>query len=642
MRRRGSKRTEGRALPLLYVRRGLSVEFGASVSGFAGILHMDGSPVDRPLLERLTEFQKFRGSDAQNNWVDGSVGFGHTLLRISPESEHERQPLSLDGKTWIVADCRVDARPELIAELASSGHHDIVRAPDAELVLRAYTVWRDHCVDHLLGDYAFAIWDSTHRRLFCARDQMGVKPFYYAYVDSRLIFSNTLDCIRQHPAVSEDLNDLAIADFLLFDMIQEPGATSFKDIQRLQPAHTLTVEAENVLIRRYWTLPVSDAIHYARDSDSVEHFQELMDTAVADRLRASAAGVMMSGGLDSATVAVSAQRILSRDASLPGLCAYTEVFDSLIPHEERHYAGLVAEALKIPIQFRINDDLGACQSRGCADAHFPEPVHSPWSESGLSLLREMATTRRVALTGFGGDPTLSSLLTVHFLKLIKERNFGRLLADAARYLSAEGRFSRLYMRTRWRRWFPSKNVVAHYPKWLNPDFEKRLSLRQRWEMVNRALAPAGGVRPVASEGTLSSLWPALFEEYDSGATRVPLEVRHPFFDLRLVSFLLALPALPWCSDKELLREASRGILPDAVRLRRKSPLLAEPLIALLQRSESQWLDSFNPCADLAQFVLRNRIPKVLGETKAWSAWTNLRPLSLNLWLRSKASSGITN
>jgi asparagine synthase (glutamine-hydrolysing) len=612
------------------------------VSGFAGILHMDGSLVDRPLLERLTEFQKFRGSDAQNNWVDGSVGFGHTLLRISPESEFERQPLSLDGKTWIVADCRVDARPELIAELAKSGHHDIARAPDAELVLRAYTVWRDDCVDHLLGDYAFAIWDGTHRRLFCARDQMGVKPFYYAHVKSRLIISNTLDCIRQHPAVSDDLNDLAIADFLLFDLIQEPGATSFKDIQRLPPAHTLTVAGENVSIRRYWTLPVSEPLHHQRDSDCVEQFQELMDTAVADRLRTNGAGVMMSGGLDSAMVAASARKILVRDRNLTDLCAYTEVFDRLIPDEERRYAGMVAEALRIPIQFQSTDEAEACKCLDYRQPYFPEPVHSPWSDRGFSLLREMANTRRVALTGFGGDPTLSSLLSVHFLQLLKGRSFGRFMVDLARYLSAEGRFSRLYIRTRWRRWFSPKNAVPHYPDWLNPDLEKRLGLRERWQTLNHVPAPSSGVRPVALEAMLSASWPALFEEYDSGVTRVVVEVRHPFFDLRVVSFLLALPALPWCSDKELLRQALRGALPDAVRLRRKSPLSADPLVALLRRPESEWLDSFNPCADLAPFVQRNRIPKVHGENNTWNAWINLRPLNLNFWLRSQCPSGITN
>jgi asparagine synthase (glutamine-hydrolysing) len=130
------------------------------------------------------------------------------------------------------------------------------------------------------------------------------------------------------------------------------------------------------------------------------------------------------------------------------------------------------------------------------------------------------------------------------------------------------------------------------------------------------------------------LWPNLFEGYDSGVTRVSVEVRHPFFDLRLVDFLLALPVLPWCSDKELLREAARGILPDAVRLRRKSPLLADPLIALLQRPESAWVDSFEAVPELGQFVERSLIPKVFGEKDVWTAWIHLRPLSLNFWLRS--------
>jgi len=170
--------------------------------------------------------------------------------------------------------------------------------------------------------------------------------------------------------VSGDLNDLAIADFLLFDAIQEPGATSFRDIQRLPPATRSLLLEKNALTRRYWTLPESEPIHHVRESDCVEQFRELLDTAVADRLRTSCAGVMMSGGLDSATVAASAQKIFLRDGKLRGLCAYTEVFDQLIPHEERHYAGLVAAALKIPIQFQIIDDSVALQIFGASQCSF--------------------------------------------------------------------------------------------------------------------------------------------------------------------------------------------------------------------------------------------------------------------------------
>jgi len=609
------------------------------VSGFAGILCIDGTVVDRELLQRLTDFQKFRGPDAQHMWMDGQVGFGHTLLKTGPDSQGEHQPFRL-GDVCIVADCRVDARLALIAELQARGHQGMAEAADAELILRAYSVWGNDCVQHLLGDFAFAIWDGQRRSLFCARDQMGVKPFYFAHLGSAIIFSNTLDCIRLHPAVSATLNDLAIADFLLFDNIQEPGATSFRDIQRLPPAHTLTYMGGKVSTRRYWSLSVSSPIRHPRQSECIEQFRELLDTAVADRLRTDGAGVMMSGGLDSATVAASAQRIFARHENIRGLCAYTEVFDNLIPHEERHYAGLVAEALKIPIEFQISDDFGVCKYPDHTCAPYPEPVHSPWSEWGLSSLRQAAKTRRIALTGFGGDPTLSSLLTFHFLQLVKEGHFARVFVDAARYLAVESRLSRLYLGTRLRRWFPSRTTVPQYPGWLNPDLEERLCLRQRWESLNRALPPNGAVRPAAFEATISSSWPALFEGYDSGVTRVPVEVRHPFFDLRLVEFLLALPAMPWCSDKQLLREANRGALPEAVRLRRKSPLLADPLIALLQRPEWVRVDSFEAVPDLGHFVERKLIPKVFRENDAWNAWIHLRPLSLNFWLRAKSASCI--
>jgi asparagine synthase (glutamine-hydrolysing) len=609
------------------------------VSGLVGVVHLDGSPIDQSLLQRLVDFQKFRGPDAQRIWADGNVGFGHTLLKVSPESERERQPFSLDDATWIVADCRVDARLALIAELEANGHHDIGKVPDVELILRAYATWGSDCVHHLLGDFAFAIWDRPRQRLFCTRDQMGVKPFYYARVGAYLIFSNTLDCIRQHPAVSGDLNDLAIADFLLFDTIREPGATSFRDVQRLPPAYTLTFERGNVLTRRYWTLPVTEPMHYIREGECVEQFRQLLDAAVGDRLRTNAAGVLMSGGLDSSTVAASAQRVLLRNGIDSGLRAYTEIFESLIPHEESRYARLVARDLKIPIQFQVNDGFGVWEQANHRNHRWPEPIHLPWSDAAIGVLRQLAVTTRVGLTGFGGDPTLASLLTVHFRQLLRNKQFGRAVADAAGYLMAEGRLSRLYIRTRLDRWFPSKGSLPCYPSWLNPELEKRLGLREHWETLKGPPAPKGAVRPVAYEAMIDPMWAALFDIYDPGVTRVPVEVRHPFFDLRVVDFLMALPALPWCSDKQLLRKAAKGILSDAVRLRRKSPLLADPLIALLDRQESSWVDSFQAVPELGRYVERRLIPQVFKERDVWSAWIHLRPLSLNFWLPSKDSAG---
>src|SRR5438045_2935572 len=210
------------------------------MSGIVGIVGLDGRPVDGELLRRMTDFMAFRGPDAQQVWCDGSVGFGHTLLRSTDESRPKKQPFSLDGRLWITADARVDGQSELIEKLRNCGWTHLGRPTDAELILRAYEAWGEDCLQHLIGDFAFAIWDGPRRRLFCGRDHFGVKPFYYAQVGNVLIFSNTLNCIRLYPDVSCELNDQAIGDFLLFNFNQDPRTTAFRDIQRLPPAHSLT------------------------------------------------------------------------------------------------------------------------------------------------------------------------------------------------------------------------------------------------------------------------------------------------------------------------------------------------------------------------------------------------------------------
>jgi len=603
------------------------------LSGIVGIFHRDGAPVERALLQSLVDFLSYRGPDSRECWLDGSIGLGHAMLRTTRESLAERQPASLDGRYWIVADARLDDRAQLIVELQRSGRTVSPNVSDPALTLLAYATWGTACVTHMKGDFSFAIWDAKNKQLFCARDHFGVKPFYYSQLGKTFLCSNTLNCLRQHPGVTDELNDLAIADFLLFDMIREPGATSFTDIQRLPPAHILVCDERGISVRRYWALSVDAPLRHSKLGDCVEQFRDLLDRAVADRLRTKHAGVLMSGGLDSPTVAASARRQLSANGDDATLRAYTDVFESLIPHEERRYATLVAEALKIPIEYQVSDDFGLWKDSNQQESIWPEPVHSPGSDGGLHQLRQVAARNRVALTGYGADPALSCLLSVHFLQLLKNKKISHALADAMRYLAAEGRFSRLYLRTRWHRWFASKSQTPHYPEWLNQDLEKRLGLRERWELFLRAPASNGTGRSTAYEAMVDPLWPNLFEGYDPGATGVPVEVRHPFFDLRVANFLLSLPALPWCSDKELLREAGRGILPDVVRLRRKSPLLGDPLIALLQKPESAWMDSFEADPELARYVERKLIPKVLGEKDPWTAWTHLRPLSLNFWLR---------
>ena len=177
------------------------------MSGIVGIINLDGKPVSRELLQQMTDFMAYRGPDGRGIWSDDYIGLGHTLLCATQESLKERQPFSLDNEVWITADARIDGRKELIGKLRSEVTANLNDVTDVELILRAYDRWGEQCVEHLLGDFAFAIWDGRKRQLFCARDHFGVKPFYYAQVGNSLILSNTLNCVRLHPAVSDELNE---------------------------------------------------------------------------------------------------------------------------------------------------------------------------------------------------------------------------------------------------------------------------------------------------------------------------------------------------------------------------------------------------------------------------------------------------
>ena len=257
------------------------------MSGIVGMLNLDGSPVDGGLLGRMTAYLRFRGPDGQRAWAMKNVGFGHALLRVTEESAREAQPFTLDGQRWIVADARVDARQDLIAELRARGQQDVAfDAPDVELILRAYGVWGEDCVSHLLGDFTFAVWDEPRQRLFCARDHLGVKPFFYAQLGQTVRLQQHA---RLHPPASGGvarLNDAAIADFLLFGANQESDTTSFRDIRRLPPAHCHhLVEWHATQCRRYWTLPVEEPIHFKRADEYIGPVQR----AAASRAARSAA-----------------------------------------------------------------------------------------------------------------------------------------------------------------------------------------------------------------------------------------------------------------------------------------------------------------------------------------------------------------
>ena len=256
--------------------------------------------------------------------VSGSernVGFGHTMLRTTFESEHEHQPFSLDGQVWITADARIDDRENLVKELKSKGQEVVfaLRMPSSSCTHTTHGVksaWSICSVILHSRSGTDGLGASSG-----ARDHMGVRPFYYFQSGKTFVFSNTLNSVRRHPHVSDRLSDQAVADFLAFR--HQPGTTPRPSIPTsgpVAPAHSLVISKDRCVSHRYWTMPIDEPVYYKRSSDYVDRFIELLTLSIRDRTRAPWIGVFMSGGFG--LVLIGGGRVQILESSAGGRVLY--------------------------------------------------------------------------------------------------------------------------------------------------------------------------------------------------------------------------------------------------------------------------------------------------------------------------------
>jgi asparagine synthase (glutamine-hydrolysing) len=604
------------------------------LSGIVGMFARDGAPADEAQLKELVRFLRYRAPDASEVWAEGNVGLGHSMLRTTRDATNERQPASLDGQIWITADARIDCRVELGSKLSAAGCKFRQDAPDSEFILHAYATWRENCVQHLRGDFAFAIWDAARRTLLCARDHFGVKPFYYATIGDLFLFSNTLNCVRQHPTVSDELNESAIADFLLFGLNCDAATTTYRDVQRLPPAHTLSVSPESVRLQRYWSAPTDGRIRYANENEYVEHFQSVLKSAVSDRLRADRVGIFLSGGLDSSSVAAMARELSSTPDGAPDLRAYTIVYDKLIADRDGEHARLAADFFRIPIRQMAVDDLPLFDRWDDTELAWPEPVDDPFFAGLFDQFRMIAEDCRVVLSGEGSDNLMYFEMWPYAEDLVCRKEWGQLVNDLPSYL-ANRKSPWPGIRRRAENLFREDPNALTLPSWIAPDFARRTNAEARWkEQTQFSADERHPLLPSGHRSLALPHWAHLFENENPGVTRQPVEVRHPFMDLRVVEFLLALPPYPWFFEKKLLRDAMVGRIPEIIRSRPKTPLAGTPLVEMLGRPQAKWVDQVKWGEEVTRFVSPSAIGSLVKERRAGKAYVNIRPLCLSLWLQS--------
>src|SRR5689334_8908416 len=221
--------------------------------GIGGIVRFDGGPVDGAALGRMVEALRHRGPDDEGVWTEGPVGFAHTRLSVIDLSAAGSQPMHLDEpRLTIVYNGEIYNHRELRRELETRGRR-FRSSSDTEVILHAYAVWGADCVTRLRGMFAFVIWDAAARRVFAARDRLGIKPLYYLASGSELVFGSEVKTILAARGSTLDLDPAALGDYLAFGFIPL-ARTPFRGMAKLPPAHVLEVERGTVRTRRYWDL----------------------------------------------------------------------------------------------------------------------------------------------------------------------------------------------------------------------------------------------------------------------------------------------------------------------------------------------------------------------------------------------------
>jgi asparagine synthase (glutamine-hydrolysing) len=605
------------------------------VSGFAGIISLDGAPPDTRLLERMAQTLAFRGPDGTHITTKPGAGFCFTFLRTGPAPQCPSQPCSLDGKVWLLGDVRLDGRDDLRRKLEQHGETISANASDEELVLRTWRLWSEGGIAGLTGDYAFALWDVEARRLLCWRDLIGARPFFYAHIGDWLYFSNTLDTVRCAPAVSRELDHHFIGDFLLQGFCSYPDRTAFQGISRLPAGHALRFSNAGLGVHLFTSLPIEDPL-WLRDEEYVEQFRDLLKQAVRERLPHAPVAVLMSGGLDSTSVAAIATKIAKECGSHTSLRAHTVDYRPLFDDEEGYYASLAAEHLGMPIEILRGASCIPYEGWSDSKPRMPEPCHEPFLLLSNRQYERVRADASVALTGCGGDDVLTGQAWPYLVYLLRRLRFGKICKVFGGYVLKHGRIPplRTGFRARLQRLMGRSEPTSEYPSWLTPTFQKQQHLSERWLELQQARKNTHPLHPIGHSGLSSGFWPSVLESDDAAWIDAAVETRAPLLDQRVLRCLLRLPPVPWCMHKELLRQTMRGLLPERIRTRPKVPLLGDPLRIHAESGGWSPLGLAEPASKMRMFVDWEQLSANLVGARSSDLWSDLRPVSLDYWLKA--------
>lgn len=562
------------------------------MSGIAGIIHFDGAPAAAGLVEAMTSAMSHRGPDGIEHWVNGSVALGQCMLRTTPESLEERQPLVNEDETLVlVMDGRVDNWEDLRRELLGRGA--VLRdRSDAELVLRAYEVWGRECLPHIDGDFALVIWDARRHEAFCARDRMGHKPFHYHWDGNTLSFASDLRAILALPWVKQEPNEGLLAEFLVWKF-QSRDETLWGGILRLMAAHRMVATGREPQLECYWTPDLWAALPFFKDEEYVEHYRELLADIIRRLSRSHRpVSIDVSGGLDSSAIFCVAEHLCRSGQLLaPRMEGHTLAFTEEDGEAyELPYARAVGEHLGVHIHEILPARMPPSWFTEYARSSRDFPAYPNWAMNLGIHQHVVAQGSRVLLNGIGGDQWMEGS-RAYYAEELAQRHWSTLLdcfktdakifgvRQAMIWLIRQGGFPLLpsALRGGVRRLIQGlRGNLGLFPDdrfyWLSPQMQETAQLRLRGGNLQygRQVGRFGQRRHL---GVLdSAILRHCIEWAERLAAHSGIELRHPLNDPKIVQYAFSTPARLWLRGdrhKNLHIQALQGLMPKIV-LERKN------------------------------------------------------------------------
>ncbi len=656
--------------------------------GITGLLSLQGAPIDPTVLQRMTDRQAHRGPDGEGfllGWEAGSgfahklvphtrqwdgrapvrMALGHRRLAILDLSDRGLQPMSAgEGKCWIVFNGEIYNHRELRTELEGRGYAFGTRT-DTEVLLQAYREWGEDCLARLQGMYAFAIWDGASRRLFAARDRLGIKPFYYATPGGVFAFASEMKALLACPGLDTTPDDEAVVGFLIHANCDYGARTLLRSVKALPPGHCLTVHAATgqIDVRGYWQLTPEHA-NGVRDSVRLDGLRTLLTSTMQSHLVSDVrAGSCLSGGIDSSTVVSligkiwreqpdQATALGDRFLTFTSCWKYPEL-------DERTYADTVARSAgaESHLVFPSAEDFWET---------FPKMAwHQDMPFASLSYYAQWSVMRtardagvKVLLDGQGGDEVFGGYAKFRYAYLASLLRSGRLLrfAREAGAMLTQGdlyyvlnlRRGYRYLPPRLRRLLGADSLLEGV---LRADWDRALAGEStpatRWWRYARA----GGtghtgtsvMQRIQVDDIMMDTLPLLLRMEDRSSMAFSLEARVPLLDHRLVEYGISLPdhlKVHHGWSKFAIREAMRGVLPDAVRQRTSKLGFAAPdrrwLAHDLRPQVTTLIEDSLRCeryVDVAALRRWYASPQAAGASE--EAYLGLfRILALEMWMRA--------